>query len=95
MADLKKALILVAVLTVGGGCTATELASNAYSPTHQWARPDTTVAEYKLQNVRCAEAARMNLEGAPAGSSEFLAYRNCMEARGFELKSLVSANGES
>lgn len=82
MANFKKALILAAILAAGSGCSMVGLGVDEFSPTHRWARPNTTVAQYNYQNVRCAEQSKVNLNGAASSSPEFLACRDCMEKKG-------------
>ena len=94
MAHLKKLLALspVTVLAtmLAGGCAGTNLATSDYSPTHRWARPDTSTAEYNFHNVRCVRESSVDIEGAEASSPEFLAYRECMEEKGFQLMGIAT-----
>ena len=95
MAYCKQLLALCAAalfgLTLLSGCTGAGLATSEFTPTHRWARPDTSVAEYNLHNVRCVRESDVDITGVEAGSKEFLAYRGCMEERGFELMGIAGS----
>ncbi|MCY4198544.1 MAG: hypothetical protein OXF31_01780 [Gammaproteobacteria bacterium] len=96
MANFKKLLAHSAALPLGlalfttAGCTGMNFASSEFAPTHRWARPDTSIAEYNFHNVRCVRKSDVNTGGAEPDSPEFLAYRECMEEKGFELMGLTT-----
>ncbi len=96
MAHFKKlsarsaALALGVALLTTAGCRGTNLATSEFTPTHRWARPDTSIAEYNFHNVRCVRESDVNTAGAEPDSPEFLAYRECMEGKGFELMGLTT-----
>lgn len=94
MAKYRNACILTAILAMGTGCSAVSLVDSEFSPTHRWARPDTPVAQYNFHNVRCVEESKVDLRGAHGGSAEFLAYRDCMEGKGFELMALAPTSAK-
>lgn len=89
MAKYERACFLAAILALGTGCSAVNLADLGFSPTHRWARADTAVAQYNFHNVRCVEESKVDLGEAYRSSTEFLAYRDCMERQGFELMALA------
>ncbi|MCY4278064.1 MAG: hypothetical protein OXE81_09560 [Gammaproteobacteria bacterium] len=96
MAYFKKLLAQSAALPIGFalltavGCTGANLATSEFAPTHRWARSDTSIAEYNFHNVRCVRDSDVNTGGAEPNSPEFLAYRECMEEKGFELMGLTT-----
>lgn len=91
MVIYRRAFVLTAILAIGTGCSAVNVADEAFGPTHRWARPDTTIAQYNFHNVRCVRESEVNLRGTYDSSAEFLAYRDCMEGKGFELMALAPA----
>ena len=99
LGNTKKLLALSAILVLGpalaslAGCTGTNLATSEFTPTHRWARPDTSIAEYNFHNVRCVRESDVKVDGAEAHSPEFLVYRECMEGKGFELMGIATKNG--
>jgi len=84
------ALFLSATLLTTAGCTGVNFATSDFTPTHRWARPDTSIAEYNFHNVRCVRKSDVDTEGAQPRSPEFLAYRECMEEKGFKLMGMAA-----
>ena len=85
-------LVAFSVLGAVAGC-ATTSSSGAIAkhtgPTHRWHRDDASETRYNVDNRRCLSASELDIRHARRGAAEFLAYEECMVAKGYALRELA------
>lgn len=92
MANVIKALAAVVVLSVGFGCSTTGTGGESVPPTHRWfADTDVSIARYNLHNTQCADETKVDLARMRKAAPEFVAYEQCMNAKGYRLVAAANA----
>ena len=86
MERIIKALLAVAVLGLSFGCSSTGWQGERVTPTHRWlAEADVSIAKYNSHNKACVDATNVNINGAQKNTPAFVAYEQCMKAKGYKL----------
>lgn len=86
MANVIKALAAAVVVSAGFGCSTTDLSVEHATPTHRWlADTDVSIARYNYHNTQCIDETNVDLESLRKAAPEFVAYEQCMNAKGYRL----------
>jgi hypothetical protein len=82
---MKQTLLMILLAGLATGCMTS---NNTQNPTHRW--ESTTAADevqYRNDHARCQMQAdtQSDIKAYEAGSQSFVAYKQCMVNRGYEL----------
>ena len=92
IARITTLLVAFAVLGTFAGCASTSgsgVAVQHTGPTHRWQRDDASETRYNVDNRRCLSASELDIRHARRTGAEFLAYEECMVAKGYALVELA------